>query len=337
MVKAGEREYWIDAVRSFACLCVITTHAPMPNHSSGQWVIPIVNYLAMGGASILFFMISGALVLYKEKPILPFLRTRVTRIFLPMVIWTAITLLLDVAGGEIGWRDFAGKMALVPFVPQVGMYWFIYDVFGIYLLTPLLASSLSRCSRRDVEFYLALWAVTLLLPYLQWIDPRFAGLYDVSSGYLYHFYGYLGFALMGYYLRRYVRVSHEWIKGTVTIAVSLAFMFAVYAFTSVPHCIVQGRMAFNVGVITVAYFLMFKHYRLSDTAKNVCYQFAQHSFGIYLVHLIVMRRMIWPLLQGYNIHYALQIPLIVGLTALLSYLLVHLLSRLPGSKYFIGL
>ncbi len=29
----NNREYWIDAVRSFACLCVIMTHAAIPNGS----------------------------------------------------------------------------------------------------------------------------------------------------------------------------------------------------------------------------------------------------------------------------------------------------------------
>ena len=56
------REYWIDAVRSFACLCVITTHAPIPNGSDGQSFISPFNYYAMGGASILFFMISGFVI-----------------------------------------------------------------------------------------------------------------------------------------------------------------------------------------------------------------------------------------------------------------------------------
>ena len=70
-----QREYWIDAVRSFACLCVITTHAPIPGCSGGGTpLIAVSNYFAVAGASILFFMISGSLVLYKEKPVIPFLK-----------------------------------------------------------------------------------------------------------------------------------------------------------------------------------------------------------------------------------------------------------------------
>lgn len=55
------------------------------------------------------------------------------------------------------------------------------------------------------------------------------------------------------------------------------------------------------------------------------------------VHLLVMRKVLWPLLADYNIHYAIQIPLIVILTASISYIIVHLISKLPGSKYIVGL
>lgn len=84
----NNREYWIDAVRSFACLCVIMTHAAIPNGSDGEYMVAIYNYLAVGGASILFFMISGALILNKERDTIPFMKKRVTRIVFPMVFWS---------------------------------------------------------------------------------------------------------------------------------------------------------------------------------------------------------------------------------------------------------
>ncbi|MBQ8046724.1 MAG: acyltransferase family protein [Prevotella sp.] len=332
-----EREYWIDAVRSFACLCVITTHAPIPNGSSGAWIIPFYNYMAVGGASILFFMISGALILYKEKPVIPFLKTRLTRIFFPMVVWTIITLLWDYAEGSIDAKTLLYKTIHIPFGPQVGVYWFIYDVFGIYLLTPILASWLSRCSRKDVLFYLFVWGFTLLLPYLRLIDPLFDGLTDYTSGYLYHFYGYLGFAVLGYYLRRYVSIAKVKPVHLLLSSASVLFLFIAYYFTNIPHSVVQDRLGINIVCLAISYFLVIKHLPLPHRSKHIFYDFAQHSFGIYLVHLLVMRRILWPLLADYDVNYMLQIPLITLLTAGMSYLVVHILSKLPYSKYFIGL
>lgn len=332
-----DREYWIDAVRSFACLCVITTHAPMPNGSDGQSFIPIFNYFSVAGASILFFMISGALVLYKEKEVFPFLKKRVSRIAFPMFIWSVICLLIDYINGELGGGDFVRKVSMIPFYPQVGTYWFIYVIFGIYLVTPILAMWLNRSEERHILFYIGLWAITLFLPYLVCIDSRFEQLVGYSSGVLYYFYGFLGFAVMGFYLRRYVNIKKYNLKHLLILVIAIIIPGILYNFTDIPHSAIQDRMSINIVILCICYFIVIKHIHLSSRVKHLVYDFAQHSFGIYLVHILIMRKVLWPLLWDYNIHYAIQIPLIVFLTALLSYLLVHLISKLPYSKYIVGL
>ena len=332
------REYWIDAVRSFACLCVITTHAPIPNGSDGQSFISPFNYYAMGGASILFFMISGALILYKEKETFPFLKKRVSRIALPMVIWSIICLIIQYLAGEIATLPVLfQKIALIPFYPQVGTYWFIYVIFGIYLVTPILAQWLNSHSQNEIRFYLFLWGTTLLLPYLGHYYEGFNSIISVSGGQLYYFYGFLGFAVLGFYLRRYVNVDFSRVSSILVIAFVLFIPWLLYAFTSIPHDLIHNRISINIAALAICYFLMIKKMPMSSKMKNIFYDFAQHSFGIYLVHLLVMRRILWPLLDDYNIHYLIQIPLIVILTALLSYLIVHLISKLPGSKFIVGL
>ena len=332
-----DREYWIDAVRSFACLCVIMTHAAMPNGSDGQSFIPIFNYFSTAGASILFFMISGALVLYKEKDVFPFLKKRISRIALPMFIWSVICLLIDYLTGELGGVDFFRRVCLIPFYPQVGTYWFIYVIFGIYLVTPILAMWLNRSKERDILFYLCLWAITLFLPYLVCFESRFNSIIEYRHGVLYYFYGFLGFAVLGFYLRRYVNIKKYQLKHISFLLAAIILPVLLYYFTNVPHIIIHDRMSVNIVSLCVCYFVIIKHMPLSSKAKRIVYDFAQHSFGIYLVHILIMRRVLWPLLWDYNIHYAIQVPLIVFLTALLSYLLVHLISKLPYSKYIVGL
>ena len=333
-----DREYWIDAVRSFACLCVITTHAPIPKSTGGgDFLVSAFNYYSVAGASILFFMISGSLVLYKEKPIIPFLRKRISRIVFPMVFWTIVTLLLNYILGEIPLETLGRRIFMIPFAPQVGTYWFIYVIFGIYLITPILASWLSRCSKKDVEFYLLIWCITLLLPYLKLIDSRFSVIVDYSHGYLYYFYGFLGFAVLGYYLRKYVNIKEYKYWHYFLLFILLLIPIILLCTDFIPHGIVHNRMSINIVLLAVCYFIIIKHAKLSDRMSLICYDFAQHSFGIYLVQIIVMRKCLWPLLAPFNIHYAIQIPLVVILTAFFSYLLVHLISKLPYSKYIVGL
>ena len=326
-----DRLYWIDAIRSFACLCVITTHAPMIGFGHGYEVKAVFNYFSIAGASILFFMISGALVLYKPKPVFPFLKKRLSRIVFPMVFWTIISLLINVLMGKETWSEFWLHVVKIPLGPQVQTYWFIYVIFGIYLLTPILATWLERCSKRELQLYLGLWGITLLMPYFKFLNV----MADFSHGYLYHFYGYLWFAVMGYYIRRYVNIP-KFKPWHFAVIIFLILLPGILYLTPMSHAVIQNRMALHVVALCVCYFIILKHLNYSDKMKHICYNFAQHSFGIYLVHTIVIRKMLWHLLSGVEMHYAIQIPLIVFLSALFSYLIIRLFSYLPYSKYLVG-
>ena len=159
----------------------------------------------------------------------------------------------------------------------------------------------------------------------------------IHSGYLYSFYGYLGFAILGYYLRKWCNISKIKSWHILVVISVLVLPAALYAFPSIPHGVIHNRLSINVVALSICYFLILKHLHYSERLSHLLYDFAQHSFGIYLVQMIVMRKVLWPLIEPYHIHYAMQIPLMVFLTAGISYIVVHLLSKLPYSKYIIGL
>ena len=60
------------------------------------------------------------------------------------------------------------------------------------------------------------------------------------------------------------------------------------------------------------------------------------SFGIYFVHIFIMRNIIWNLDVINQMPGLVQIPVIAIATFLLSLLLSWLISKLPFSKYIIG-
>lgn len=222
------RTFWIDAVRSIACLFVIANHVVMPTMPKGTGM-NIFNHYTMAGASILFFMISGALVLYKPKPAIPFLKRRLNRVVLPMVIWALVSLLIDKFTTSLTWEAFFTKVMLIPFAPQQGIYWFIYAIFGIYLLTPILAAWLQNTSKRELQFYLLVWAFTLTIPYLTHIHKDIRALIDHQNGVVYYFGGYLWAAVMGYYLRKYVNVRRFKPWHIAAIVGTIATPFALHA------------------------------------------------------------------------------------------------------------
>lgn len=335
MVSLKDREYWIDAVRSFACICVLMTHAPIPTTTGGRMFIPVYNFVAVGGASILFFMISGALVLYKRQEFLTFIQKRISRIVLPMVIWTIVSLIVACLEGKMTWLEMLNKIWKIPFAPQVSTYWFIYVIFGIYLLTPIVSAWLANTERKEVEIVLLIWGCTLIFPFIS--SECVHSMVAFNGGIFYYFYGFLGFALFGYYLRRYVNFEKISWKLTVAPLIIIACVMAIYPTNIVSHAVLQDRMALPAVLLAGCYFLLLKHVSLSSRMKKIVYQFARHSFGIYLVHILVMRSVLWPILEPMQINHALAIPLITFLTALFSFMVVWGIGKVvPFSKYVVG-
>ena len=330
-----EREFWIDAVRSFACICVVATHAPIPSTESGRIFVPFFNFLAVGGASILFFMISGALIFYRQQEFVPFMKKRISRVVFPMVFWTIVIKILECVSGRDDWSQFGQKIMMIPFYPQVGTFWFIYVIFGIYLLTPMISTWLAHTTRREVEWVLGIWGFTLTLRYFG--GDKSSHIVDFHDGYLYYFFGYMGFALLGYYLRKYFLrdTPLNWRYFLVPMIV-VAVSFSVYPF--VEHSMMQNHGTLHMAILAASYFLIIKKLPLSTLMRNIVYTFAQYSFGIYLVHNhIIKLYVVWPLLRGCGWGHLVEIPLITAMTVSLSFLLVWLISKIvPGSKYIVG-
>ena len=330
------RAFWIDAVRSIACIFVIANHVVMPTMPKGTGM-NIFNHYTMAGASILFFMISGALVLYKPKPAIPFMKQRLNRVVLPMVIWTLVSLLIDKFTTSLTWEAFFTKVMLIPFAPQQGIYWFIYAIFGIYLLTPILATWLQNTSKRELQFYLLVWAFTLTIPYLTHIHKDIHALIDHQNGVVYYFWGYVWAAVMGYYLRKYVNVSRFKPWHIAAIVGIIATPFALHYFSPLPVRTIGHRLSLPTMALSACYFIIIKHIPLKQKAERIFYNFAEHSFGIYLLHIYIIRHGLWPLFQEWALPTAVAIPMLVITGAAASYLAVALLSHLPKSKYIVGI
>ena len=329
------RLYWIDAIRSFACLCVLLTHSVIPGGTRGNYIIAPIQYMAVAGASVLFFMISGALVFSKPKPFVPFIKRRLAKIYLPMVIWTVVTLLIFCFTGGLKWSQLPNALMLIPFTQQFGTYWFIYVIFGIYLLTPMVATWLEKCSRTDVLILLIVSGVAMTVPYLRIVDKDFSKALYTETGSLYYFVGYLWICLMGYYIRRYVNISKfKWWHLLVLLLV-LALPFALQ-WLGEPYALVKKRTTINVVLLCACYFIIIKHIKLSQRMKLAVYNFAQHSFGIYLVHMQIIKFILTPLVNSLDLSYTVSIPLVFVSSVVISYIIVHLISKLPFSEYLIA-
>ena len=191
------RILYLDIIRILACVMIVVMHAPIPNTGLNSYILSTDSFLTAPGIG-LFIMVSGALLLPVKLPTMLFLKRRMGKIVFPTFFWTIFYMF-------VYWRNHGCKeidiwhvLFQFPFGYQFGaVLWFMYMLAGLYLLAPILSPWLKLAGKREISFYLGLWAITMCYPFIR----DFIGVTEGYTGILYYFGGYAGYFLLGYYLR----------------------------------------------------------------------------------------------------------------------------------------
>lgn len=294
----------------------------MPQNGTPGFILAGISYLAAPSIG-LFFMISGAVILKPcngEFNVRNFLEKRLSKVIWPTLFWFFCGKLLDYFGFR---KD------------ELGILWFMYSLIGLYLLSPILIRWISVASKREIEFYLLLWGVSLCYPL---IKLYFNFREDVAS-WVYYFHGYVGYFILGYYLNRF-GISKK-------LRQLLFFPFVLF---SVMLPTLNLCFEWNLSLIpifwyrsiSIALFCIF----LWDVFSVISRYFLGYSlyisalsrltFGIYLVHIIIMRNILWQTTWMQQLRGGVQILVCSLLTFLLSYFLCLQIDKMKFSKYLIG-
>ena len=324
-----KRDYRLDLLRVLAISMIVLMHSPKPDCGIPDFVLSGLSYITASGL-VLFFVISGALLLDNRLSTWDFLKRRFSKILYPTLFWTLFYIGVKVVSGDQP-IDYTVKAILsIPFSAQGhGVIWFMYTLAGLYLLVPILSRWLQKASKREVEFYLLLWCVTLLYPYLKLVLM----INQSDTGILYYFAGYVGYFVLGYYLRHHYdyRLRHVIVAIAITVAVPLLLFtsgkefdfYSVLWYLSLP----VAMLAFVVYVLVM---------RCPNKRMESVGMVSKLSFGIYFIHIFLMRNIIWNLDVVNQLPGLVQIPVIALTTFLTSLFLSWLISKLPFSKYIIG-
>ena len=332
-MKTASRDYRLDWLRFFAISMIVLIHSPYPYYElDGSILITGISYFSVPGL-VLFFMISGSLLLEDTLSTKDFLKRRFSKVLWPTLFWSCFYIIVRLSMGTLSVNEMVKSFLSIPFSPQgEGVLWFMYTLSGLYLLTPILSRWLKTASKREVEFYLLLWGVTLLYPYLTLVLKVGSS----TSGILYYFTGYVGYYVLGYYLKRYYK--------KINILHILASIFFAIAIPAAIYCSgiefdfysVLWTLSLPVALMAFCWYMMFM--RLPNKYSSFAVNASKLSFGVYLVHMFFLKRIIWNLdficdMPGLSLMQTLAIMLI---TLFVSYFVVWLISKLPFSKYLIG-
>lgn len=312
-------------------------HSPMPTANANGPFLAMLSYFTAPCIGI-FFMVSGALLIPVKMDYFTFLKRRLSKVVIPTLVWTAIYLFLNIyySQSEI---NILHTIASIPFTPQGnGVLWFMYTLIGLYLLTPILSSWAIAATDRELKFVLLLWAITLCYPLLKYgVDVNTS-----TTGILYYFTGYAGYFLLGYALKSdRLRIPVAWpaIIATAGIILLLAFKhFGVeYDFYSLfwYESIFIASMCYIIWRIVTKY--VHSKTTIRSRMQNIILKISNLSFGIYLMHILIMRYWLWNMGIIQDIpNYILQSFVIASISFILTIIGCNIVSKLPFSQWAIG-
>lgn len=324
----------INLLRILACLMVIFMHAPLPSEQANGLFLSTLSYVTAPCIG-LFFMVSGYLLLPIKQDAGSFLRKRLGKVIGPTLFWSIFYLAANfIKEGCQG--SLMKELISIPFSAQGNpVLWFMYTLIGLYLLAPIISRWIESASRKEMEFYLGLWGISLCYPILS----SFLSINQGTTGILYYFTGYAGYFILGAYLKKYPeRISFKCIIPLMGVAI-LAPIICKIAQINVNFYEVFWYLSIFVVIQCVFWFQTITKLPLkfSNRVETMLTRISNLSFGIYLIHIFIMRYVLWEcdFIQNMNSS-ILQTVTIAVLTFALSTITCYLISWLPFSCYLIG-
>jgi len=290
---------YINRLRILAIYLVVTAHVAIWLAMEAEpftfdwWVGGWLFYL--GHASIpIFVMISGALLLddSRQESVGQFYRRRLYRVGVPLVFWTAVYLTVRVfIDGES--LSVGRTLRLILSGDPYYHLWFLFMIFGLYLITPAMRIFIRRSSPRT-RLGAIIAGLLLANAYFQadvllWDHPR-----SIFTMFL----PYISYYLCGYELRRIdpKRIPARYlVLAMIVSGLYLAAFFDVFMerqggvgvrylfdFFSPPVVFL------SIGIFWAAYLHDVRSKPLTSMRKTALEWIASTTLGIYVLHPLVL-------------------------------------------------
>lgn len=307
----------LDILRITACLAVITIH-------SASWLFSFDNKLFTTSvlftsfsrfAVPIFFMLTGYLLLdFIFESIKSFYIKRYVRILIPFII-TCILYYFTPKYNNYSIVHYF----LYCFTHEVAFHlWYIYTLIGIYAILPFFIIIVqTRYALTLINIYLGIWILWYILL------PTFTRVLHLESHIIFqfdYFSGYLGYVLLGWYIKHnsfLENIKNKWLF-LLFVASSLSIFFSTLAYSyalNVPDKLFFGDLTPFVLIQAVAVFILLKRVKFSNYFTNFI---ARLTYWIYLIHLLVRSTCIYYIPKVYQPDSFLIIPSLIISTFIIS-------------------
>lgn len=339
-------------VLSFDVMRIVAAFAIVVQHVSGQflhtlfpspeWEIRnLYTCVSQWGVPV-FFMISGALFLSPDKPLVirRLFGKNLLRIVYAFLFWSAIYVLVTEGLGQ------GPKIYFLSVLKGPPHFWFLTVMIGIYLTLPVLKVIAGHEKAFNYLVGLAIittFVIPSLFSHLELFNPlRTQALADYYDGY----------GLPSLYFITYFILGHWLFSHTISNRMKM-IIYLLAALSILGSAVATRWLSYRLGychsffyedlhpfifIQGVAVFVFFKDRfgNLSPQRSRIVVNLSNYSFGIYLVHplLIYLCTNIFGFSSS-SFPVVWFAPVYSVFIFILSYLLVKLISLIPFMRKFV--
>ncbi|MBN1439634.1 MAG: acyltransferase family protein [Anaerolineales bacterium] len=335
--------HWLTNARIVAVFAVVLLHVSgelvirAEIGSFPWWIGNVFDSLSRWCVPVLV-MVSGALLLDKSKKetALSFYRKRLSRVFWPIVFWSAFFLLWSYAKGvlrsdpptftALGESILAGR-------PYVHL-WYLYMILGLYFLTPFLRKIYLLSSAQELKLLIAmafLISVTSVAYRAAFPTGGF-GLFTEL------FLPYLPYFLLGYVVSAAEPLPWQIPAAVFASSVMLTAVgcFLVSQFSDLDAGLYfYNYLSLTVVPMSVSAIFLLKHWNRPFVSEAFGQGLASLTIGVFLIHPIFIEILnYWKLGVFAYTPYA-SIPVTAVSVFIISIFMSYLISRIPIIKRII--
>jgi len=342
----------VDLIRTVAIVGVILLHAAndLTVQQMGQleivrWVTVDI-YQSLGRIGVpLFVMLTGVLLLQpsKNESISVFFKKRWSRLGLPFIFWGAAYFAYDffVLHQAITTNAIIQGILTGPYYH----FWYLYMLFGLYLLTPILRILLAHSDNKIMKYFTILWFLgASIIP--------FAGLlttYHLDSNVL-TITGMVGYFVLGVFLLT-VKIS----RSVALIIMSVGIALTVIGTYVLAATIGGGTMFFfqeylspTMVLASVMLFLLLTTIKPPEgngkitisRGNKILKIISQNTLPIFLFHVMVLESLqagyFGFAINGNTVNSIIGVPLMTAITLLICLAIIIPLKKVPLIKQLIG-
>lgn len=348
-----DRFLYLDILRIMATFAVVLIHVVATNWyrsplDSAMWITCNIAESMIRWAVPVFFMISGTLFLNPNKPLVikRLFTNNLLRIVTAFVFWSLVYTIYTHSCEPMSTARF-----ILTFVEGNFHMWFLFAIFGLYLATPILRLI---CKDEKMLGYFLLFSFifnilvyTILEVAVPLVDYIWLNLLtsvilsqldrvgmEVVCGFSFYY-------VLGYYLS--VRSFSQKMKVIIyigalagTMGMCILTWWASVA-TGAPYTGFLDEMSLTTMLQSVGIFLLIKNvkWKMSDKVQKTLRVLSKWSFGIYLVHELVIKTLEkW----GFTLeicHPAISVPFVAVTVFVISMMISMILNQMPFFKKYI--